>query len=147
MHYFAYGSNMGQQQMNKRCPGSRLIGEAVLKEYVLDFTISAPERWSGGGCADVVAKHGSEVWGLLYEITQDNLDRLDEAEGPRYQRVVVAVEQMEGSSTPAFMFVVRDKAPFKEPSSQYLDIIKNAAIEHKFPNSYQSFLHSIPTQS
>jgi gamma-glutamylcyclotransferase (GGCT)/AIG2-like uncharacterized protein YtfP len=146
MYYFAYGSNMGQQQMSKRCPSARLIGPGVLKDYKLDFTISAPERWGGGGCADVVLNKGSEVWGLLYELSREDIENLDRAEGPRYRRFSVSIQIEHQPAVPAFVYEVIDKAPFKSPDSQYLDIIKRAASEYAFPKSYQEYLDSVSVQ-
>lgn len=147
MHYFAYGSNMSQQQMSKRCSSARLIGSGVLKNHKLDFTISAPERWGGGGCADVVYKEGSEVWGLVYQLSQVDIENLDNAEGPRYRRKLVSIDVADIPNLEAFVYEVVDKAPFKSPDQNYLDIIKQAASEYNFPMSYQDFLDSIPTQS
>lgn len=139
---------MGQTQMKKRCPDSNLIGKAILKDYALDFTISAPNRWKGGGCADVVESPGSEVWGLLYEVSDADISRLDEAEGPRYRRVSLPVSDPEGKSVPyVYVYEVIDKAPFKEPAREYIDIIKNAAYEYGFPETYQQHLASIPIQT
>jgi gamma-glutamylcyclotransferase (GGCT)/AIG2-like uncharacterized protein YtfP len=145
MNYFAYGSNMSQQQMSKRCPTSRLLGLGMLKNYRLDFTISAPRRWGGGGCADVVQEPGAEVWGLLYELSLEDVQNLDNAEGPQYQRISTLV-QMGTTPIVAFVYEVKDKAPFKEPAQQYLDVIKRAASEYKFPDSYRNFLDSVPAQ-
>ena len=77
--------------MSKRCPSAQLVGLGVLKNYKLDFTISAPERWGGGGCADIVFEEGKEVWGLVYELTQEDLQNLDNAEGTRYRGSCTAI--------------------------------------------------------
>ena len=146
MNYFAYGSNMSASQMQSRCPDSRLIGRAVLRDYMLDFTISAPERWQGGGCADVVRRTGSEVWGLLYSVTEADLKSLDEAEGPRYRRTPLSVKDENGGNVMAQVYEVIGKAPSKPPSATYLNRIKSAAADYSFPVAYRSFLDSIPTQ-
>ena len=73
--YFAYGSNLSRSQMATRCPGSSPLGAAVLQKYRLDFTTESG-MW-GGGVADVVEDDGNSVWGLLYSVTDDDLDRLD----------------------------------------------------------------------
>ena len=72
-HYFAYGSNMWDAQMRKRCPQSRKIGVARLLGY----------RWiiSGAGYANVVESEKDEVEGVLFAISQADEDSLDRYEG------------------------------------------------------------------
>ena len=144
--YFAYGSNLNQRQMRERCPESSLVGRAHIKGYRLDFTISSPVRWHGGGCADIVADAGSVVWGLMYKLSDRDLERLDQSEGSRYRRFVISTVSDDGGITDAYVYEVIDKAPFQQPAKAYLDIIKNAARDVNFPEAYRAFLDAIPTQ-
>ena len=137
---------MKEAQILKRCPGAGLRGVARLPDYRIDFTISAPERWRGGGCADIVVDRGSEVWGLLYEMSADDLNRLDTAEGSRYRRVELPVTNESGMTVRAFAYEVVDKAPSKCPAREYLNIIKDAARSYHFPKSYTQYLDSIEVQ-
>ena len=143
MYYFAYGSNMNEEQMSRRCPDAQLFGKGVLRDYRLDFTISAPERWNGAGCADVVEIGVGEVWGLLYIVTPTDEGNLDRAEGPRYRKIIRTIHAEGGQDVRAFLYEVIDKAPPKKPSVQYLNPIKNAALKHQFPESYVNFLNAI----
>ena len=79
MLYFAYGSNMNWDQMRERCPSSRFVGIVVLREHKLAFTRRSVTR--GCGVADVVAEDGAEVWGVVYEIEDLDVGRLDTSEG------------------------------------------------------------------
>ena len=49
MLYFAFGSNLYQKQMKKRCKDSKYIGCHKLKGYKLAFR----HLYYGGGVADV----------------------------------------------------------------------------------------------
>ena len=49
MLYFAFGSNLNQKQMKKRCKDSKYIGCYSLKNYKLVFR----NFYLGGGVADV----------------------------------------------------------------------------------------------
>ena len=77
-YYFAYGSNLDVEQMKIRCPDSELVGESVLNGYKLAFT--AESKMWGGGVADIVVNNGSEVWGVLYKISDNDLTNLDRYE-------------------------------------------------------------------
>ena len=71
--YFAYGSNMWNVQMQRRCPQSRKVGNACLKGY----------RWiiAARGYASVVPSPNDEVQGVLFEISPSDEDALDGFEG------------------------------------------------------------------
>jgi gamma-glutamylcyclotransferase (GGCT)/AIG2-like uncharacterized protein YtfP len=81
MLYFAYGSNMDWNQMRERCPSSRFLGIAVLRDHKLAFTRKSVKL--GCGVADVVVEDGVQVWGVVYEIADLDLGRLDTCEGYR----------------------------------------------------------------
>ena len=52
MLYFAFGSNLNQKQMKRRCRDSKYIGCYSLKNYTLVFR----NYFLGGGVADVEKK-------------------------------------------------------------------------------------------
>lgn len=78
---FAYGSNMNWNQVRERCPSSRFVGIAVLRDHKLAFTRESVNR--GCGVADVVAEDGAQVWGVVYEIADLDVGKLDASEGFR----------------------------------------------------------------
>lgn len=78
---FAYGSNMDWDQMRQRCPSSRFLGIAVLRDHKLAFTRKSVKR--GCGVADVVPEAGAHVWGVVYEIADIDVRMLDASEGFR----------------------------------------------------------------
>ena len=133
--------------MWRRCKTDipELIGKARLPDYRLAFDKKSP-GWNCG-VADIVKKEGSEVWGLIYEVTEECLKKLDFYEGHPgfYRRFNVTVEDEGAEKVEALSYEVVDKEPFIPPSVRYLDIIKDAAREHDFPVSYRTFLESIET--
>lgn len=85
MKYFAYGSNMDKTQMLNRYPSFRILGKARLNGFKLDFTRRS-SLWKGG-VADIVKDLNNHVWGLLYELTEKDLNSLDDYEAcPKYYR-------------------------------------------------------------
>jgi gamma-glutamylcyclotransferase (GGCT)/AIG2-like uncharacterized protein YtfP len=142
IYYFAYGSNMDQNQMSERCPDSVLVCKAVLKNYRIAFTIFSPKR--NCGCADVVKDIGNEVWGLLYKISENDLKRLDEAENhpDKYRRFTTSVENGLGNKFDAETYeVVNKESIFLKSSEHYLGLMKSAAKKFSFPDSYQNYLN------
>lgn len=145
MLYFAYGSNMDVAQMKERCPESRLIGKASLAGYRLTFDKGSPS-W-GGGVADIVKDGNSQVWGLIYEVSEEDLKALDRYEGhPNfYRRVEITINDAQGKKQKAIAYEVVSKESFIPPSPRYLNIIKAAAKTYNFPKDYQEFLEGIST--
>lgn len=141
--HFAYGSNLSQSQMKERCPDSKLLGRGVLKGYKLAFDYESDD-WEGG-CADIIPSDSDEVWGLLYSVSENDLLSLDVYEGAPddYHRSWVAVTQDDDSKIKAIAYEVTHKSPFIAPSSQYLDVIKDAARDFDFPKEYQEMLEKI----
>lgn len=138
--YFAYGSNMDSLQMMERCPDSVFVGKATLKDYMINFT-----RYSGnwkGGVADIVESKESVVWGLLYEISDNDLNNLDVSEGHPtiYKRINVLVEDDKESFLSAYAYEVVNKKSFIQPSNKYLSILINAAVKYDFPGEYRKHL-------
>ena len=80
MLILAYGSNMNCDQMRERCPSSRFMGIAVLRDQKLAFTRESRRRRCG--VADAVAEVG-RVWGVVYEIVDLDVVKLDASEGFR----------------------------------------------------------------
>ena len=75
---FAYGSNMDCEQMRERCPSTRFVCVAKLPNHRLAFTRKSTRR--NCGVADAVKAEGNEVWGVVYEIDDIDLPKLDSLE-------------------------------------------------------------------
>ncbi len=138
---------MDEQQMLERCPDAKLIGKYVLKDYRLVFNIFSPKRQCG--CADVVRSDGSEVWGLVYELTETDLGKLDghEAHPNKYKRFTAVVNDGSGQDREVEVYGVVEKNPKHiPPSSQYFSIIADAAEKYHFPETYQKSLKSFTVQ-
>jgi cation transport regulator ChaC len=136
VRYFAYGSNMAESVMAEKCPRHRLIGVARLPGHRLMFNRRSIR--TGTGVADVVPAAGEEVWGVLYELADDDLAALDQKEGHdwAYLREPLEVE-CDGTPSRAITYVVRDKEPAEvEPSREYFEGIVAAARERGLPRTY-----------
>ena len=141
---FAYGSNLDLIQMNKRCPSSKIISKGSLSDYRLDFNRYS-SGW-GGGVADVIPVKGSQVWGLIFELSDTDMDSLDFYEGcyknrpSLYERSKVVINTPKGPIPDVWLYTVVEKQKFEAPTAKYLEIIKNAAVQWNFPNVYQRIL-------
>lgn len=143
-YYFAYGSNLCEQQMKKRCRSSRLVGPGVLKEHRLIFSHFATD-W-GCGAADVIADTNHDVWGLIYQLSSEGFAQLDEYEalGTDYKRKEKLVYTLEGQALHAQVYeVIQKLAQHQKPNATYYNILAEAAEQHHFPDIYRDYLATI----
>jgi len=153
--YFAYGSNLDPDQMRTRCPGHRVVGVGALHDHRLTFP-RWTERWEGGA-ASIQPAHGPVVWGVLYELDDEDLAALDRAEGfhapgdphNAYERETMSVELVRPAdgSIPrrvrAQVYVARPANP-APPSRRYLDTIVRGARHHRLPAEWIEALEKTP---
>lgn len=147
MLYFAYGSNLDPAQMAQRCPGHHVVGMAALHDHRMDFPRFS-ETW-GGGVSGPVHAHGQQIWGVVFELTDDHIAELDRYEGfhgagdqhNAYDRLVVTVDlvRADDGSVPrrvrAYTYFARAANP-SPPSRRYMDTLLRGARHHRLPDDY-----------
>ena len=127
--YFAYGSNMDEHQMAIRCPGAERVGIAVLPDHRV--LINAQ------GVGTVIPAKGKSVFGLLWRLSDRNIEALDAYEGVAsgdYRREQVIVD-VDGVQIDALVYVATNVTPGK-PRAGYLEVVLKAAAEVGLPESY-----------
>lgn len=128
--YFAYGSNLNQTRMKKRCPGSFVWARGRIEGYNIVF--GGHSRTWGGAVANIIPWRGNFVDGVIYKVTKDDVKRLDKAEGhPRaYKRVTMpALSYMNDEIWNVDVITyIKDSPDFTlgPPAPDYLRIIHNA---------------------
>lgn len=131
--YFAYGSNMDLAQMHARCPGSRVLGMAVLAGH--RFGINAR------GYATVIADAQQQVHGLVWGITPEHRQTLDHHESvpQHYTRQTRRIHWPQGQSQDVLVYVAVNASP-GAPQPGYLEKILAAARHHGLPEDYVASL-------
>jgi len=124
MKYFAYGSNMDSERVRKRGIRFSQRRHATLKGYRLEFNKVA-SRDPREGYANIVQYENGIVEGVLYDIEDSDLSRLDRHEGypDHYQRVEVRVQLDDRQEVEAVTYVAQpDRVRYElMPSRDYLD--------------------------
>jgi gamma-glutamylcyclotransferase (GGCT)/AIG2-like uncharacterized protein YtfP len=153
MLYFAYGSNMNIDQMRERCGNRTLQAECVakLEDHRLAFTRWSPRRKCG--CADAVADAGSEVWGVVFRLSEAEQRELDKSEGydpkgPREKNAYVREERIvyrdgdKNQPLPVKIYFVVEKGTYL-PNTEYKNLILQGARYHNLPLWYICQLEKI----
>ncbi len=106
---------------------------------------------TGTGVADILAAPGESVWGVLYEIDDEQLAAIDEKEGNgwAYQRRLLDVRLRDGGSEHAahVYAVITPDAAHVAPSEEYLELIRAAALSRGLPQSYLAGLDALTPAS
>lgn len=143
--YFAYGSNMSQEQLKSRCPDAQCEGAAKLPGYALEFPRGSKKR--GCGVASLTEAPGSVVYGVLYKLTENDFKQLDRAEGVAvnaYTRRTIEVEGPNAQRQSAQTYIANPVESPPLPSREYIDLLIHGAIEHSLPPEYINSLRQIP---
>ena len=152
--YFAYGSNLDERQMKQRCPSCKFKTEAYVPGYTIAFTRCSDKRH--GGVADIVQCPHEVVWGVVYELSDEDVGRLDKCEGycgeghsNAYERkdcdkqgipvLTGKGHQLKG----VFTYIANRQRDFL-PHKVYRDQIINGAKRWKLPREYVEKLESLP---
>jgi gamma-glutamylcyclotransferase (GGCT)/AIG2-like uncharacterized protein YtfP len=144
-NYFAYGSNMDEEQMQRRCPSAERIGIASLRDHELVFNRRGSYR--PGGVASAVAARGERVYGVLWRISSSDLEHLDETEDTdAYRRRMETVHGLDGSAWRAFVYEAIPEGEF-EPDEGYLELLITSAVKAGLPKPYVDALRKASTDA
>ena len=127
--------------MQRRCPRARFHCLASLSDHILDFTRESPSRRCG--VADVVGHDGGMVYGVVYQVSDQDIALLDRLEGfapgvdayRRTEREVTTLKPPIGTLRVELYEVAR-KVPFVAPSRQYLELLVDGADYWGLPATY-----------
>ena len=141
--YFAFGSNMDPNEMEKWLKEFPLMIQLIpqakrtrLKYYRFTFNKFSTKDY-GTGKANIMKDNNKEVWGVLYILNQDALDKLKSKEkGYEIKDVIVSDDQDEKYD--AVTFVAKDKVIQEglKPTLEYIKKIIIGAKYHNLPSEY-----------
>ena len=130
MKFFIYGDNLNPTQLKRRAPEHRFVSKAYLPDHTLNFP-----RWSSqwrGGLVSVVPSAGERVWGIIVEVTEEDLKIMDEFDGEvpeaafrHLQATVITEDEQKELVT---LHVANPVGKFK-PKDHYLDWV-DKGIQH-----------------
>lgn len=131
MIYFAYGSNLNWEQMKVRCPDCFPITTATLKGWKLQFR----------GPLDIEPDPKSEVQGVVFYISDQDLENLDYYEGypTCYKRVMVSlIDNKRNQLMKAAVYVMtntRKNRGLVQPSKGYLQCVLQGHEDFNISNT------------
>ncbi|HXC67432.1 MAG TPA: gamma-glutamylcyclotransferase family protein [Nitrospiraceae bacterium] len=135
MKFFLYGDNLNPTQLKRRAPEHRFLMLAALPEHTIKFC-----RWSSQwrcGLASVIPSPGEQVWGAVFEVTDEDLKLMDlfEDDVPEtaFRQVQVTVVTEAGEKMLVTTYAATPIGKFK-PKAHYLDWVMKGLKHWKLPN-------------
>ena len=176
-YYFGYGSNLNDDFMQERLKdgewidsfhrNGRLIGAKpidlgcyMLNDYEFEYSLDAESFGDKGTTANLIPKWGSVVYGVLYKISSQHLEKLDHTEDTpiAYQRIPLPVRRVEKDSTQnnpapkevnAWVYIGQEPYIISKwnPDPDYVNILLKGAYEHRLPENYiKKYIIFLPLQ-
>lgn len=135
--YFAYGSNMNQEQMADRCPGSEIGSLARLAGWRYFI--------NGRGYAGVEESPTDQVLGCLWSLDDEHvasLDRYEGVEGNYYSKETLEIEQMEDGLKISALVYLSVNREYGIPTPRYQGVVVSGARAIGLPSDYLNMLES-----
>ena len=132
-YFFTYGDRMGSERMAQFAPDATLVGPARLPGYRLAFNV-ASRAW-GGGAANAVPDPRGSMWGVLWDLGDDDAAALDSFQGDdeiTHGVVEVTVDGPDGSIS-ARTLVVGTDGGFVRPTERYVAMLRANAERQGLP--------------
>ena len=110
----------------------RVLGTAQIDGYRLAFNAYSCIRQ--GGVLDI-EKYGEKcVIGILYELSEEAIKKLDIREGSKYKRIQVEV-RVGNQKIKAYTYIIKEKIKTRA-NVKYSGIVYHAMLENSFPQQY-----------
>lgn len=144
MFYFAYGSNMCTERLQRRVPSAQPISRAQLPGCELAFH----KRGKDGSakCSIMQARESTTVHGVVFKIDPNEKEHLDRAEGlgAGYTQETVRVESVSGTRD-AFTYQAMQSYINEEltPFEWYKQFVVRGARQHRLPQAYVRQIASV----
>lgn len=146
MYYYSYGSFLDFQTLKKHCPNAKIVCKAVLPNWEVQFNHMS--KAYQGGVSGIEPALNELVWGMVYDVPEDELMYLDTIEGVpegSYYRHTIIVVKEDGTPIKVYTYrTTNPRGPYK-PTKKYLGLIVNGAKANNFDPSYILRLESLET--
>jgi len=140
MLYFAYGSNMCSIRMRKRAPSAVAIGTAYLQHH---HVVCNKLGQDGTAKANIVPRRNASTYGVLYEISTNEMEFLD-TEETGYRRAEKTVLNHLNKKVRVQTYVAFRLTHQPVTTDWYKSLMVQGATEHGLPEDYIRVLGQLP---
>ena len=139
MNIFCYGSNMNTERITERCSSSRFISRAKVNGWKLLFNKRSKDK--SGKANLIYTGDTSLVWGVIFDISEDQKPLLDKAEGlgRGYDEYKLTVINDLGEEIECVCYIATDEKYLDnnlKPYDWYKEYCLIGAKQHNLPEDY-----------
>jgi gamma-glutamylcyclotransferase len=132
IRYFAYGSNMDPKIMESHSPEARALGPGKVDGYRVEFNVFS-ERWNGGA-ANLEPDPNGYVWGVVWELSEEDARNLDTYVGhPTYYAREEVPVGLGDEVVSCLTYRVRAQHGYVRPTDEYLNRLRSAVRVQGLP--------------
>jgi hypothetical protein len=144
VHYFAFGANMRSVVLRRRGIVVLSREPARLRGHRLVFDLAGIPLVEPA-FASIVPDSERDVYGVLYRLAPDQLDRVNRYEGSGYMIIEVEVEGERSGAQRANTYQTKRPVSGLRPSRRYLRVLCEGARENDLPPPYIRELEAHPS--
>ncbi|MEW7009082.1 gamma-glutamylcyclotransferase family protein [Lentilitoribacter sp. EG35] len=135
MNYFAYGTLLDVEAMQKYAPSAKPVGIMTLRGYRMGF--GACERDGVSGCTLDVAPD-EIIYGIQYELSKEDMDKLDGAavSDDMWAKKSITLTDVNGNEVKSVTYEIPGLTRMIAPSDDYVRPILKGLAELDLPSSY-----------
>jgi hypothetical protein len=141
MYLLIYCEWLDSELVKRSLPNARFVTKVKVPDYRLVFTSFSEDDSRGvleGGC-HLAKATGHVLLGVLYEVSEEDLIRLDKltrVENGRYTRKYLSVIDEEGKKYDAVAHCIKNPKGKSHPTKEYMNHMIKGAKEFSFPQDY-----------
>ena len=139
-NYFAYGTLLGEKAMQDFAPSAKSKGVMRLDDYELAF---GETKLAGKGGCWLKPVEGSHVYGIQYELSDDDMDRMDKASGipdGLWVHKQITLTDEGGNEIDSVTYTIPGNPQPYRPGDDYLGKIKDGLDTMPLPTEYSKNL-------
>jgi gamma-glutamylcyclotransferase (GGCT)/AIG2-like uncharacterized protein YtfP len=133
---------MNWQQMLRRCPSSQFVCVGRLPDY--RFAIARHSQLRNCGTANIFPEKGSEVWGIVYQVADQDLILLDSFEDG-YRRARLFIHPMNDGNRPleSLVYIAPKEDTPPSANAEYKRLVLEGALHWRLPDEYRLMLENV----
>ncbi len=141
MKYFAYGNNMKPGTLIERIG---YIPEKAQCGFIQDYRLVFNKPCRGGFmCANILSVPGAKAWGVIYEMTEEDIEKIARYEVGYYQIGLIVQDAQGNNLGNAQVFIADLPDNQQKVDPRYIQNIKEGAEYHGLPEEYFEELNRI----
>ncbi|MBT3366233.1 MAG: gamma-glutamylcyclotransferase [Desulfobacula sp.] len=142
--YFAYGTLLDIDEMTRFCPSAKSLGLMKLLDHKLKFSF-CKKNSDNGGC-NLESFPGNVMYGILYELPEQELRDLDRLSGHGeglWTNMHINLVNEKGKTIPALTYVIPTPGGDFTPSDDYVRPILKGLEVLPIPDEYKGQVRQI----